>query len=472
MRRLEAVILLTAVLVLVSPAWSDSVCQYAHVVDPCGKKVFVLDAGETEPTCFVALDEGPPGEYEPRGVDHATLPGENDFWSFVSQGPFLQVLHPEFIWGDEQETIAGILPSRTVDLEADLGLAGIELAGLHAARPVVVNSQVRYFLYAAGTRVGETTEPWLVVFDQQELLTDGEFDPTATLRFATPLCPGEPDCEGTAVDVVVSVPLPGGSQEVHVSVLAQVDGQTVQQFRKVVIQESGSYTVSLEPWNDEGVAFDGSAPHALGLDYESQGLQPYGVFQTSSVVADLLDGETSCDLVIEPTDVEVWGPDTALDDPYVRFVSATNPYGVDTLYGFPEGGCPFSEYVPLTVAPGALVHVTGEEPLALALSSDTDRQPWIYTANGSGGVSAVRVEIGDDPVEGDTIELLEQLEIELGGCPSAISFRDDRFKDCIIWLSPDIPDPPGPRPPDECEPGDIDPWCLHEFGEKPGGDPD
>jgi hypothetical protein len=431
--------------------------------------VYVLDLAETEATCFVALDEGPPGAYEPRSVDYATVPGKDDFWSFVSQGPFLRMVHPEFIELTGYDPEVGIQPSRTVDLEADLGLEGIELAGLDAAAPVQISGQSRYFLYAAATRLGESAEPWFVVFDQQRLLTDQVFDPAETLRAAGPLCPGVPACEGIAVDVAAGAQLADGSQEIFVSVLAQVEGQTVQQFRRVVFQENGAYTVSQESWNSEDLPFDGSAPQSLGLDYESLGLQPSGVLPTSSVVTDLLSGDLSCDLVIEPTDIAVWGPDTGLDDPYVRFVSATNPYGIDTLFGFPEGGCPFSEYVPLTIAEGALVEPVGERPLALALSSRTDRRPWVYTANGSGGVSAFRVEIEHRTLEGDTIEVLEQLEIPLGGCPSAISFRDEAHEDCIVWLGVGGPDPPSPRPIDECEPGDTDPWCLREPKPTPGG---
>ena len=89
----------------------------------------------------------------------------------------------------------------------------------------------------------------------------------------------------------------------------------------------------------------------------------------------------------------------------------------------------------------------------------SDWRPWIYVANGSGGVSAIRVEIRHDPLEGDTIELLEQLELPLGECPSAISFRDDVYEECIRFTVNGIDMPSAPRPGD-CPASDMDPWCL------------
>ena len=71
----------------------------------------------------------------------------------------------------------------------------------------------------------------------------------------------------------------------------------------------------------------------------------------------------------------------------------------------------------------------------------------------------VRVEILHDPLEGDTIELLEQFDLSLGECPSAISFRNEGYHECIYFGLNEFDMPPAPHPSD-CTPGDYDPWCM------------
>ena len=382
MCRITAVVLCVVAVTISIPARSEAPCQYAHVIDPCAKKAFVLNAGETEATCFVTLDQGPAGAYEPRAVDHATLPRQGAFCSFVSQGPFLRVISPYYIDLSGYDPEVGLGPTGTVDLAAELGLAGIELAGLHAAGPAEIDGRTRYLLYAAATLRGATDQPWIVVFDQ-ELLAPAAFDPANSLWAAIPLCPAGSACEGQAIDVAAGARLPDGSQELFVSLLVPVEGQPVQRFLRVVFQASGAHEVSLDPWNDEGLPFDGSEPGALGLEYESLGLTAHGVFQTSSVVSDLHDGSRSCELGPgDPTDVAVWGPGAELDDAYVQFVTVSSGSEEGSLFGYPESVCPVTGQDPAGNDPEAparvgadghawIIHVSDPDDPACSASSST-----------------------------------------------------------------------------------------------------
>ena len=112
----------------------------------------------------------------------------------------------------------------------------------------------------------------------------------------------------------------------------------------------------------------------------------------------------------------------------------------------------------------------GSRPLALSLSSRTSNPFWLYTANASGTVTARELFVYSDPTNGDSIAVIGQFNKPLEGCPSAITFRDPAYGECVKFFS--ASDPPGPRPdPDEptvkyCRDNPDDPAC--EFAQKPG----
>ena len=455
MRKQQVAIILVVIIALTSPTWSEPMggkpdgsggnCQYAQVVDRCGKGLFVVQAGNQAVSYTRALNDGAHASWEPRGVAYSSLPGEGgEFYSFVTQGPYLHVLYQKYY---------NALFKRTINIATTVGREGLMLTGVHAAPPVEDAGETIYPLYLVGTWNGA---PHVVILDQEPLIATYLPNPSAALLREQRVCVDD-ICTGEAIDITAGSALPsGGLQQAFASVLKDVNGETVQRFYRITVQSGWTLEFAVEPWNDEGVTFAGGQPLGLGLDYESLGIEAHGVFQTSSVVTDLTFSGSSCDLLLDLTDVAIWGPDTMLGDPYVRFVSAANPYGMDALFGFPEGTCPFSEYVPLIIAPGVLVNEVGETPLALALSSKVNSPLWVYTANDSGSVDAFEVEIFRDG-DTDTILPLDHFQMTLGGCPTAISFRDESYDSCMVnWEEKDGDPPPFGE---ICETNPDDPWC-------------
>jgi len=433
MRRPHAVIFSLVFFAMLAPAGAQSPCQFAQVVDPCGKRIVLLPLGSAVDSFVVALDSGPAADHEPSDAEFTTVPEWGMFHAFVSQGPFLHVLDYE-----AYETGVQISPVRTINIDEDLYLPHIEIAGLAAAEPIVLNGQTVYPLYAVGTEPGPPRRPWLGTVD------------------------------GRAIDISAGASLDGGhAQEAFASVLNDVVIFNYQRFYRITWQDGVGFGEFLDAWNCEDLPFTGIAEESLGLDFDSTGTQSYGVLQTSSAVSDLHTGIGSCDLWGDPTDIEIWGPDDGLNQPYVHFVTAPTANGPDLVLGFPQGGCPFTGYYPLETAPGALVESVGEMPLALALSSDTRRAVWIYIANQEGSVSVVGAYITQNPSDEDVIHFVGDFEIELGGCPSAISIRDESFYFCPEML---FDDPPGPRPDDFCDMYPTDPWCLPNLNKKPDDD--
>lgn len=421
-------------------------CQYAHVVDPCSKALLILGVEPPSLEHGIPLGQDEVGQCEPGGVDFSTVPGYAADYSFVTQGWFLRVI---------RQTAAE--PWRTLDLRGIAGLSDLWLLNLEAAAPIPLEGENRYPLYAVGARSGQ---PWLVVFDQGALLAE-TLDPAALVLASGPVCVDGVDCAGVGVDVAVSGSLDGdGSQEAYASVLNITGGLGYQRFYRVDLHADATFDVVFDFWNEEGEPFSASAPLALGVDYDGGGLQPFGIFQTSSVVADLDDRTASCALPGDPTDVAVWGPDSDLKHPYFHFVTSSDPSGPDLLLGFPAGGCPYDDG-------GYLVLPVGGLPHAVAVSSDTSTTPWVFTANKEQGISAVHLSIssegGVDLVEvlGDSVP-----HIDLEGCPARLSIRDEAYTSCPFLYGE-------PKPPKvDCLVDPDDPRCVDrdnkmpvEFGE-------
>jgi len=450
MRRLGLAMLIVCVVGLAAPGGSAQEpedCQYVQVVDACVYGVLVLDVGGNAVLNRIALNYGDAGSYAPGGVDYSTVPGYDELYSFVAQGPFLQVL---------DLTRTG--PWRTFDTEGVGGLAGVSLHRLDAAGPVTVGSQTRYPLYAIGSVAGD---PWFLVFDQEALLSD-TLDPGAVLLAAGPVHTGCADCPGIGLDVAAGgPPAEGGVQEAYASVLDTSDGDYRLRIHRIVIHEDFSFDVTLDPWNDEGLPFDGSAVRANGLDYDSSGTQPFGVFQTTSVVRNLSSGESSCPLAGHPTDVAVWGPGAAMEHPDFLFVTSRAPDGSDLLIGFPAGECPDGN-------PASLVLPLTGLPRALVLSSATSDTPWVYTANRYGLVTAVPVRLDSDPQDGDRIDLLETFDLPMSAaCPYAVAIRNESYHQCVDFSQ----DGQTAKPPRiDCDEDPDDPRCAKDLADKGSAD--
>lgn len=453
MRRPVLLVLLIAAFILGSPTWSRE-CQYAFVVDPCEKRVVILPVGGIDEAYQVRLDEGPAADHEPRGVALASVPGWDAFHAFVTQGHYLHIIDYELSNSD-----ATIDDVRTIDLAGDLSLPPLELAGLYAADPVEINGENRYFLYLVGTEPGPYEWPWFVVFEQQELLTGT--GPYHGLWYAERISTDP----GRAVDIAGGAAQDGDHfQEAFASVVSFGDYGFVQRFYRITVEDGVGFGAWLDPWNDEGTTFSGGEPDSLGLDYDSLGLEAHGVFQTSSVVSDLHTGESSCDLVGDPTDVAIWGPDSW--GGYVHFVTVSNGAGAGTLLGYDEGVCPYSDYGPPELAPDALGITVHSRPLSLDLSSDTSDSTWVYTANASGDVTAVQLSVVADE-SGATLTIADQFHVDTEGCPSAVVFRDPAHAECVTGKLGDprpTPDCPSPK---YCVVYPTDPQCLFNLCAKP-----
>ena len=149
--------------------------------------------------------------------------------------------------------------------------------------------------------------------------------------------------------------------------------------------------------------------------------------------------------------------------PGVTVSDTSNEIFAGVVLGYPEGVCPYSN--PPQIRIGALVLPIDPRPLALALSSRTANPFWLYTANASGSVTALELQLYHDPENGDSIAPIGLFQLPLGECPSAIVFRDPALEACMVQY---YGDPPGPHPDDYCEEHPYDQWCLRFLEPKPG----
>jgi hypothetical protein len=447
---LDSALILTLALATAGPAWSDDpeVCQYVVVIDEAQNGLCILNVGEQEGVGGVSLDWGDAGEYQAGGVDFTTVPGSSERITFVAQGPFVRVVD-----------LTRPSPFINLDLDSQFGLTGIGLKRLDAAEPVSIGGVLRYPLYAAGSLAGL---PWIVVLDQEALLERSTV--SQALLFAGPLDPNGDEYAGVGLDVAAGGPPAGeGVQEAYVSVLEKPDQEQWLKIYRLVLHEDFSLDVSLDPWNDEGVPYDGSAPRANGLRYDRTGTRPFGVFQTTSVVKDLSNGESSCALSGHPNDVAVWGPDSGMESPEYLFVTSVTPLGSDLILGFPAGGCPDGGADTLSFP------VSGF-PRALALSSTTSSTPWIYTAHRFGQIGALNLALSSDS-EGDRIEVLESFFLPVNGGPADVAIRDEAHQVCLeiyewAWES----DPRLPKV--DCDEDPDDPRCKKYVLAAPGSGDD
>jgi len=216
----------------------------------------------------------------------------------------------------------------------------------------------------------------------------------------------------------------------------------------------GVFRVALDPWNDEGVPYDGLGHRSTGLDYDETGQRPFGLFKNLGVVTDLQDGTATCPIVGDATDIEVWGPGTNGPALRIHFVTSLTAGG-DVLLGFPEGECPDGDGDDIEIP-------VGDFPRALAIESSDEGEIWIYTANKDHGISAVLVRIDAD----GSLTQQQTIDIPFGGCPSDVTFRDPALDSCTAFDDQSNPsEPGGPDPPDPCPPGSTDPACIEECPE-------
>lgn len=447
MRCARSLVLVLSMACLVSPLLAvdpddpPTDCRYLHVVDPCQGELLVFDRGESIERHSIPLSSGPPGIYEPNGVDFATVPENRATFSFVTQGPYLRVI-------DHNR----LQPWRTIDVDLQLGVDGMYMTKIEAGPAVDIDGETAYPLYITGrlTHPGYS-EPVVVVLDQEALLAD-ELNLSQVLIATVPVCTDGIECLGTGLDIAVGAALSGGDvrQQAYVSVLNMPsDGTKRHRFYRIDWGTDGVFQVGLNPVNDEGVPFDGLGHRSIGLDYDESGQRPFGVFKTLGVVSDLLDGTATCPIVGDATDIEVWGPGTDGPASRIHFVTSLAAGG-DVLLAFPEGECPDGDGDDLEIP-------VGDFPRALAIESSDEGEIWIYTANKDHGISAIRIRIGAD----GSLTLEETIDIPFGGCPSDVTFRDPDLDTCDPFdIEPGNSEPDGPEPPDPCPPGSTDPACI------------
>jgi hypothetical protein len=225
------------------------------------------------------------------------------------------------------------------------------------------------------------------------------------------------------------------------------DGVKHHRFYRIDWGTDGVFHVALDPWNDEGVPYVGLGHRSTGLDFDETGQRPFGLFKSLGVVTDLHDGTSTCPIVGDATDIEVWGPGTDGPASRIHFVTSLAAGG-DVLLGFPEGECPDGDGDDIEIP-------VGDYPRALAIESSNESEIWIYTANKDHGVSAVRVQIGAD----GSLSVEQTIDIPFEGCPSDVTFRDPSLDVCVRYGDSDQ-EPGGPEPPPACPPGSTDPACI------------
>jgi hypothetical protein len=413
-------------------------CQYVQVVDPCAKTLEIFSVDGAYHQHSIPLDEDEAGAYAPGVVDFATVPEFDANHSYVTQGPFLRVI-------DQQAN----LPWRTVDLREIPGLSDFWPLNLDAASAVPIEFVPHYPLYLVG---GRGAEPWLVVLDQQALLAE-TLEPSSLVLASGPVCVDGIECEGAVMDIATSGFLVGGGgiQVAYASVLNWTGGTATQRFYRIDFYADPAFGVSLDPWNDEGLPYSGSYPTTLGVDYDGNGVQPFGVFQSSAVVADLISGETSCELPGDPTDVAVWGPNSDMEYPLFHFVTSAVSSEPGRLLGFPAGGCPDD-------SEGFLELEVAGLPQAVAVSSSASLKPWVFTANGEQGISAIHLSLTSAGPLGDQIRVLDDSEFAVPleeGCPARLSIRDAEVLACAEFP---LGEPKSPKV--DCDEDPDDPRCV------------
>lgn len=443
--RVRGPVALAVVLVGISTSgWAraaaEGSCQYIAVVDPCTQGLLILGTGGTEVLHRVVLSGGSLDLSHPTGVSFTTVP-DGEEYAFVTHGPYLHVID-----------IRTSNPERTIPVSGLLfGSAELVLQRLEASGPVTVGAETRYPLYVIGDRLGE---PWLLIFDQEQLL-DEPFSWDGALLAAGPLCDDGVSCYGVGLDIAVGGPPEGGGlQEAFASVF-NISSSNVLRFYRIVIHEDFSHDAFLDSWNDEGVSFGGVAQRINGLDYDATGTLPFGVFQTTSVVKNLSDGGSACTVSGHPTDVKVWGPGLDLEHPNFLFVSSASPDGSASLLGYPVGQCPDGTAATLELP------VVGV-PRALAVSSDTNETPWIYATNQEESILAAHVQLSHEAGTGDRIDLLGWFEIQVeNGCPNDVAIRDESRPSCYHLDGDLIEGGSGSKPPSvDCLTYPDDPRCL------------
>jgi hypothetical protein len=444
MRCTRPLILVLSLACVASPLFAagpPTECRYIHVVDPCQNDLLVFNRGEATNRHNIPLSDGFAGSFDANGVDFTTVPGKRANFSFVTQGPFLRVI-------DQRLDV----PWQTIDVELDMDIPGLYMTKIEAGQAVDVDGDTVYPLYVTGRLVHPGyTEPVVVVFDQEALLADN-VNPTQALIATVPICIGGSNCRGTGLDIAVGAAQTAGDlrQQAYVSVMdIPPDGIRVHRFYRLDWGTDGTFSVGLDPWNDEGVPYDGLGHRSTGLDFDESGQRPFGLFKTLGVVNDLLDGTATCPIVGDATDIEVWGPGTDGPSSRVHFVTSLADGG-DILLAFPEGECPDGDGDDLEIP-------VGDFPRALAIESSDEGQFWVYTANKDHGVSAARIRIDAD----GSLTLEQTLDIPSGGCPSDVTFRDSDVLSCDAFRDDPDQDPGGPDPPpDPCPPGSSDPACI------------
>ena len=447
MRCTRSLVLVLSLACMVSPLLAadpddpPTDCRYVHVVDPCQNDLLVFNRGDPFKRHNIPLSAGFAGDFVPDGVDFATVPGKRAGFSFVTQGPFLRVI-------DHSKAD----PWRTIDVELDLDVPGLSMTKIEAGLGVDVGGDKVYPLYATGRLVHPGyTEPVVVVFDQEVLLAD-TLNLAQALIATVPICIEGASCRGTGLDIAIGEAQPTSDlrQQAYVSVVdIPPDGIRVHRFYRLDWKAEGAFSVGLDPWNDEGVPYDGLGHRSTGLDYDISGKRPFGLFKNLGVVTDLLDGTATCPLIGDATDLEVWGPGASGPASRYHFVTTLGPGG-DFLLGFPEGECLDGDEDDLKIP-------VGDFPRALAIESSDEGEIWIYTANKDHGVSAVLVKIGPD----GSLTQVNTVDIPFEGCPSDVTFRDPDIASCTQFEDQsDLSEPDGPDVP--CPPGSTDPACLEE----------
>jgi hypothetical protein len=291
------------------------------------------------------------------------------------------------------------------------------------------NHSTQYALYAVGYWSDATgAHPYYWVLDQRALLDEESTDPVLIDHGS--LCVGGADCRGPGVSVEVFSPSgDAADQRAYVAYLENpIGGSSFEQKMLRLTRgaaPTGPWAVSLDAWNEEGVAFDAQTYPNIGMEFNRVSGEGHGLFATSQQVVNMETGTRSCVLPGTPVDVSSWALDPEVYVSYpqtsFQFVSIQGATS-SSVIGFPEGECPDLGQ------PTSISYPIGHEPVGSVIHQRRHRQFDLHVASKDGTVASFEMRI-----DGQTGEIVPMSQsTRQVDCPTDISMIPSNLCGCEL----------------------------------------
>ncbi len=410
---------------LAGPVW---------VVDPCNLGCWRIDPVTEQVTGFVDLSDGDPGSAPaPAGVAFSTIPGEGARWAFVTQGSLVRIVR-----------VSDGIVTRTVDLGAQLGLAGLRLERLDGAPARWAKTPSgdwhwEVALWIVGTREdGGHRDPWFFVLDQEALV---EGSPFYLLGHDRMCPPDDPACEYQAVDVRVTTGATGYLvQTALATVVTDDSGQKVAVLAiSRDISPAGPWRVRVLREEQQPTPQGGKC--RLGLDVPQARPGGHAAIEYGRRLVNANDRNAACEFKEGLADVALWGPgprgfvDGGKDSRVYHDLVVVDP-GNDaagTVVSVPAGTC-----VDLG-DPEAVTTDVGRGPAGITVTSKLRDDARILVSNRLDGTVSI---IGLDEMGTAS----RTIPLGAGACPEDIGAGMEKARswvidDLLFAVGPDGTDP-------------------------------